>query len=142
MEKEWEKFRDIVMECTYDVCGMRRVGGQRRKGSELWNEEVDRAVAEKRGAFEEWLQRRDRVTYDRYRAQRVTVKLAVQASKRIADRRWGERLGNDFEGNKKMFWKEVKRVRKGEQAMEEMVKDVSGQILRDGVEENEMGRVF
>ena len=42
-------------------------------------------------------------TYDRYRAQRVAVKLAVEAAKRMADRRWGERLGNDFEGNKKMF---------------------------------------
>ena len=83
MEKEWEKFRDMVMECTNDVCGMRRVGGQRRKG----NEEVGGAVAEKRRAFEEWLQRRDRVTYDRYRAQRVAVKLAVQAAKRMADRR-------------------------------------------------------
>ena len=59
------------------------------------------------------------------------MKLAVQAAKRMADHRWGERLGNDFEGNKKMFWKEVKRVRKGEQAREEMVKDVSGQILRE-----------
>ena len=75
---------------------------------------MGRAVAEKRRAFEEWLQRRDRVTYDRYRAQRVVVKLAVKAAKRMADRRWGERLGNDLEGNKKMFWKEVKRVRKGE----------------------------
>ena len=46
-EKEWEKFRDMVMECTNDVCGMRRVGGQRRKGSEWCNEEVGRAVAEK-----------------------------------------------------------------------------------------------
>ena len=116
MEKEWEKFRDMVIECTNEVCGMRRVGGQRRKGSEWWNEEVGRAVAEKRRAFEKWLQRGDRVTYDRYQAQRVAVKLAVQAAKRMADRRWGEQLGNDFEGNKKMFWKEVKRVRKGEQA--------------------------
>ena len=33
-----------------------------------------------------------------------------------------------------MFWKEVKRVRKGGQATDEMVKDVNGQILRDGVE--------
>ena len=33
-----------------------------------------------------------------------------------------------------MFWKEAKRVRKGEQAREEMVNDVNGQILRDGVE--------
>ena len=49
----WRKFRDIVMECTNDVCGMRRVGGQRRKGTEWWNEEVCRAVAEKRRAFEE-----------------------------------------------------------------------------------------
>ena len=37
VEKEWEKVRDMVMECTNDVCGMRHVGGQRRKGSEWWN---------------------------------------------------------------------------------------------------------
>ena len=60
----------------------------------------------------------------------------------MADRRWRERLGNDFEGNKNMFWKEVKRVRKGKQAWEEMAKDVNGQILRDGVEVRRMGRVF
>ena len=62
------------------------------------------------------------------------MKQTVQPGKRITDRRWGERLGNDFEGNKNMFWKEVKRVRKGEQAREEIVKDVNGQILRDSVE--------
>ena len=86
---------------------------------------MGRAVAEKR---------RTRVTYDRYRAQRVAMKLAVQAAKRMTDRQWGGRLGNDFEDNKKMFWKEVRRVRKGEQTTEEMVKDVNGQILRDGIE--------
>ena len=46
---------------------------------------MGRAVVKKRRAFEEWLQRIDRVTYDRYRAQRVAVKLAVQAAKRMAD---------------------------------------------------------
>ena len=91
MEKEGEKFRDMVMECTNHVCGMRRVGGQKRKGSEWWNEEVGKAVSGKRRAFEEWLQRRDRVIYNRYRAQRVAVKLAVQAAKRMSDQRWGER---------------------------------------------------
>ena len=33
-----------------------------------------------------------------------------------------------------MLWKEVKRVRKGEKARYEIVKDVNGRILRDGVE--------
>ena len=61
VKRQWEKFRDIPMECTNDVCGMRRVGGQRMKGSEWWNEEDGGAVAEKRRAFEEWLQRRDRL---------------------------------------------------------------------------------
>ena len=32
-----------------------------------------------------------------------------------------------------MFWKEAKRVRKGEHPRDEMVKDVNDQILRDGV---------
>ena len=57
------------MVCTSDVSGLRSVGGQRRKGSEWWNEDVGRAVAEKRRAFEEWLQRRYMVACYRYRAQ-------------------------------------------------------------------------
>ena len=64
----------------------------------------------------------------------MVVKLAVQAGKRMADLGWGERLWNDFEGNKEMLWKEVKQARKGEQARKDMVKDVNGQILSDGVE--------
>ena len=52
----------------------------------------------------------------------------------MMDWQWGEQLENDFGGNKNMFWKEVKRVRKGEQASDEMVKHVNGQILGDGVE--------
>ena len=71
----------------HDECDMRRVGGQRRKGSEWWNEEVGRAGAEKKRAFEEWLQRGDRVTYDRYQAQIVVVKRAVQVANIMADRR-------------------------------------------------------
>ena len=32
MEKEWEKFRDMVMECTNDVCGMRCGAGREERG--------------------------------------------------------------------------------------------------------------
>ena len=38
---------------TKDVCGMRRVGGQRRKGIEWWNEQVGMAVAKNRRALKE-----------------------------------------------------------------------------------------
>ena len=62
------------------------------------------------------------------------MKQAVKVAKRMAEWGWGERFWNNFEGNKKMFWKVEKRVKKCEQARDEMVKDVNGQILRDSAE--------
>ena len=53
-------------------------------------------VAEKSRAFDEWLQRRDMVIYDRYRAQRVVVKRPVEVAK--CGLTMGERLMNGFEG--------------------------------------------
>ena len=66
------------------------------------------------------------------------MKWAVQVAERMAD--W--RLGNDFESNKKMFWKQIKGVRKGEQAWHEMVMDVNGHILRYGVDVRRRWAVF
>ena len=41
-----------------------------------------------------------------------------------------------------MFWKEVNRVRRGEQARDEMLNDLNGQILRDGVEARRLAEYF
>ena len=57
----------------------------------------------------------------------------IKVVRRMGDWRWGERFGNDLEGNKKMVWKEVKGVRKGDQARDEIIKDVNGQISQDCV---------
>ena len=92
VETKLEMFRDIVKEFTSDVCGMRRVGGQRRKRSEWWSDKVSVVEKEMRRAFEEQLQRRERVTYDRYWAHRAVVKQTVKVAKRMT---------------------QVKRVRKG-----------------------------
>ena len=54
----------------------------------------------------------------------MALKREVKVVEIMADWRWGERWGKNSEGNKNMFWKEVKRVKKGEQARDEMVKDV------------------
>ena len=62
---------------------MRHVGGQKRRGSEWWNEEVGGAVTEKRI---------DRVINDRYQAQRVAVKWVVKLPKKLTgdeESNWG-----------------------------------------------------
>ena len=98
-----------MMYVTWDLWA-----GREEKGREWWSDEVGVVVAENRWDFEEWLQRRDTVTYDRYRAQKAVVKQTGKVAKTIADWRVGERLsaiedrlgellGNDLEGNTKMF---------------------------------------
>ena len=140
VEQEWVFFRDSVLKIAKEVCGSRRVGGNRRRGSEWWNEEVRMVVEEKKRAFEEWLQRKNVVAYERYREKRMEVKRRVREAKRAADWRWGQRLSEKFEQNK-MFWKELKEVRKGESRREEAVKDENGQVLveRDAVKRRWVG---
>ena len=67
MAKEREKFSDIAMESTIDVCDMRRAADREERGV---NGGMKKWVAEER-AFEEWLHKRDGVTYPlkRYRTQ-------------------------------------------------------------------------
>ena len=131
VEEEWQLFKSAVVECAKEVCGMRRVGAGIRKGSEWWCEEVSMAVAEKRRAFEVWLQQKDEVSYGRYKEKRNQARRAVRHAKVAADERWGRRMTDNFQENKKMFWKEVKRVRKGESGKEERVKAVDGRMLSD-----------
>ena len=52
---------------------------------------------------------------------RNEAKRAVRRAKKEADVRWGEKLVEDFSSNKRMFWREVKRTRKGPEVKEQCV---------------------
>lgn len=55
--------RDPVNESKNKVCGIICMGGQRRKMSKWFSDEVFVLVVNKRRAFEEWLQKRDRDSF-------------------------------------------------------------------------------
>ena len=44
--------------------------------------------------------------------------------------KWGQDFDRSYQENKKKFWKEVRRVRKGGSRTKETVKDVNGRLLR------------
>ena len=67
-----------------------------KKLSDWWNQAVGKTVAEKRRAFERWQQRRNRVTYDRYRAHNVVVKRAVKVCKKNGGLVIGRAIGELF----------------------------------------------
>ena len=57
------------------------------------------------------------------------MKAVVREAKREAEDRFGTNLSQDFEGNMKVIWKKVKRVRKGVQGEEITVRDMDGNML-------------
>lgn len=143
VEEEWEVFKNAVVSCASRVCGMKRLSNRGiRKGSEWWNDEVARLVKGKKDMYKRWLQNRCRAVYESYKVLRNEVKRAVRRAKKEADCRWGEKLVEDFSTNKRMFWREVKRTRKGVDVREEKVKDENGHVLTDGVEVCERWREY
>ena len=130
VEEEWKQMKECLVKNAIDVCGKRYVGGGIRKGSEWWNEEVKKKVEEKKKAFGEWLQFGNRERYERYRAINVEVKRLVKKAKKTANNIWGRDIGRSYEENKKKFWKEIKRIRKGGTKTEETVKDRNGRLLK------------
>ena len=60
----------------------------------------------------------------------METKRKVEEAKRMSNFSWGQDFNRSYEENKKKFWEEVGRVRKGESRTEETVKDVNGRLLR------------
>ena len=142
LEVEWSVFKETTVGCAGDVCGKKVVGGGIRKGSEWWNETVKGVVEEKKRAFEEWLQSGSLEKYESYKQKRARVKRVVNDAKRAANVRWGERFGMNFEQDKKRFWKEVRRVRKGHARNEETVKDENGHLVRGDAARKRWGNIL
>ena len=62
----------------------------------------------------------------------------VRREKKKAEDRWSTKLCDSFETNKKMFWKEVRRVKKRDSGGgEQKVKDKAGRLLVKGEEVRE-----
>ena len=124
------RLKDVHVFRGVAACGKRFVGGCMRRGSEWWNEGVKMKVEEKKRAFEEWLQCNSVEKYERYREKNVEAKRKVEEAKRMSNFKWGQDFDRSYEENKKKFWKEVRRVKKGGSRTEETVKDVNGRLLR------------
>ena len=74
------------------VCDM-------RKGSEWWCEDARISITEKKHTHEVQLQRKDEVSYERYKEKQNQAKWGLRVIKVSADERWCRKTGN-FHTNK------------------------------------------
>ena len=116
VEDEWRVFKEALLEVARDVCGVKRVGGRKRRRQEFWwNDEVKEIVQKKRERFLCYLRSSGDEKMDEwedYKDVRREVKRVVARSKKRANDEWCINVANEFRDNSKKFWKEVNGVRK------------------------------
>ena len=92
------------------VCGCKLVRQGISNKSEWWNDKKRSTVLWKRKLFEQWLHQRSEEAFDVYRKERrIMNSNARKANRKVVDK-FGMEVSHIFEGTRKMFWKEVKRV--------------------------------
>src|SRR5678815_2308701 len=129
VEEEWKRFKETICEEARRICGVKKVGASRRKGSEWWSEEVKELVKKKKEVYVKWLGNRRRESWEEYRRVRVEAKRAVERAKRNANNEWCRKVAENFETGSKIFWKEVNKKRKKMEGLGERVKGGEGEWI-------------
>ncbi len=70
------------------------------------------------------------------------VKELIGASRRRVDEEFGRKLSQNFSENKKLFWKEVKKVRGGEGVSGVRVRGEDGELVGDESELNQIWKAY
>ena len=114
-ERVWKQVKEAVVGSAKEVCGCVKIGNMNVK-SELWSEEVKQAVERKKVAFLNVLKANDVISKERcmdvYREERKKTKRCISMRKREVNEQFGKKMNEDIHGNKKLFWKEVRKVGK------------------------------
>ena len=59
VEEEWNKLKIALVGVARSVCGVKKIGNGRRKGSEWWNDDLEKMVKRKKDALTgTWVQRK------------------------------------------------------------------------------------
>ncbi len=106
-----------------------------KKGNAWWTNEIKDAVERKKRAYKKILQRNlpEEVKARRksqYKKWNKRVRKLFEESKRKVDEEFGRKLSQNISENKKLLWKEVKKVWGGERSTDVRMRGEDGELVR------------
>ena len=106
--------KEAIVSSAKEVCGCDKVGSK-NDNSEWWNEEVMQAVKSKKEAWLNVLKANDEVSKERclelYKEEKRNAKRCIRKRKEEVNEQFGRRMNGDIQGNRKLFWKEARKVK-------------------------------
>ena len=98
---KWQKIRNILVSTAEEVCGTRR-NPPRHKETWWWNDEVAKAVTNKRLLFKTWQKSKTNQDRSKYCQTKQACKKAIANAKRIKSQKLAEEVNSD-EGRRNVF---------------------------------------
>ena len=137
VEVLWSGFRDCMTEAAEHVCGQTK-GRQVHHETWWWNDEVDRAVSEKRDWYRIWSKSKTEANKMVYNQMKKYAGKVVYSAKESYGREFGMKLEN--EAGKGNLFKAVKRiVRQGKDVVgNSSMKNTRGELVTDESEIREV----
>ena len=125
----WNEFRDNILEAGKTVCGITSGNILKKRETWWWNQEVQKAIREKRKAFKIWQKDEQPGSREIYREKKRIAKREVAKAKHNAYTEWSR--GRKTAEQKKEMFKVAKQMRKDNKdvAGGRIIKDSGGQIL-------------
>ena len=130
VEEKWKEMKEVLCTAAVEVCGKTKAGRRPDHDKWWWNEEVKKAVEEKKEAHEGWM--KGEVSKEVYKEKKKLTKKAVAKAREEAWRGWYEKLGTP-EGEMTIY-----RVAKSRSKQQQdigqmgMVRNANQEILTDG----------
>ncbi|XP_045471756.1 uncharacterized protein LOC123678663 [Harmonia axyridis] len=128
VEEVWGRFKNILMESAKRVCGSVKIGRNRR-GTAWWNDNLKRQIKMKKILWKKYLKNRNACNYRKYKEQRKRVKQVTLEEKEKTWRDFGERMEKNYTENRKLFYRVMKNMRKGEKVDNTSIKCKRNRLL-------------
>ena len=105
VETEWRLLKEAILGTAVEVCGLKRVGVAHggNKRTPWWNQEVQKAVGEKKVLFKLWIANKTPDTRKRYEEARRAASKMVAKAKAKAWEKFSEEIEADFRSANKVF---------------------------------------
>ena len=142
VEKIWSDSCSGILEIVERVCGTKKSRNGKR-GDAWWSADIGEGVKRKKLAWKRTLQKnlsneeKERRKRE-YQMQKNEVKRMVRDAKKKKDEELGRKLSNDFVSNRKLYHREIKKIRGEQDNIRSKIRDKDGSVLEN--EKEVLGR--
>nr|CAH7713655.1 unnamed protein product [Callosobruchus chinensis] len=130
VEKTWQTLKKNLLDAAKKVCGVMKVN-KNIKQTAWWTAEIKQEVKKKKKKWREFLQKKSVEAYNDYKRQRKKVKDLVSKAKAKSWEDFGNQMEKNSQGNQKLFYNILNKIRDKKPPRSSAVKDKQGNTLTD-----------